>query len=308
MKMTILVSLLFALLGTQVFGQVRDPKETAKRKTENRANQKIDNTIDNGLNKLENVFGFGKKKKKKKKGQENDEQVEQSGNGMPDLAGMMGGGSVEVADSYDFKGHMNVRMTQVTKNGKKREQQDMRYLLPTSEESAFGIEMVVDAGGNKESTFTVMDWQNGAIITVLEEQKILTAMSFDNEAMLETTDETVEDYDEQIEGLKKTGNTKSILGYTCHEYTMDDEETSGTVWITDEIEGLDASRLVGGMGMAMKQKNKLPENYPTGMFLEGHWTDKKSGDESHWETTELDLDADHSLSTTGYQVLNLGGR
>ncbi len=300
MKMTILISLLFALLGTQVLGQVRDPKETTKRKTENRADQKIDNAIDEGLNKLENVFGFGKKKKKKRKEAQEETAV-------PNLSGILGGGDTEVAESYDFKGHMNVKMTQVTKKAKKREQQTMRYLLPQGEESALGIELL-ETGEEMEPAVVVMDWQAGTIITMLEEQKILTTISFDTEAMEETTAENFEDYDEQIEGLKKTGNTKTILGYTCHEYAVDNEETSGTIWITDEIEGMDASKLVGGMGMAMKQKNKLPENYPTGMFLEGHWTDKKSGDESHWETTELDLDANHSLNTAGYQVLNIGGR
>lgn len=54
--------------------QIIDPKETTKQKGEDKANQKIDGTIDKGLNKIEDGIGglFKKKKKKGKKKADKD--------------------------------------------------------------------------------------------------------------------------------------------------------------------------------------------------------------------------------------------
>lgn len=65
-------SILFVILAIAQIGaeaQIIDPKEKAKQATENRANSKVDQGIDKGLNKVEEGIGglFKKKKKKSKK-------------------------------------------------------------------------------------------------------------------------------------------------------------------------------------------------------------------------------------------------
>ncbi len=59
--------------------QIVDPKELAKRKAENRTNNKIDQTIDKGFDKVEGLFK--KKKKKEKTSTEDDNQNEQNNQG-----------------------------------------------------------------------------------------------------------------------------------------------------------------------------------------------------------------------------------
>lgn len=77
MKTKILFVLLF--LPFLVFSQVIDPKETAKRKAEDRTNSGIDRTLDKGFDKIEEGIGsiFKKKNKKSKKsGEENTSDSE----------------------------------------------------------------------------------------------------------------------------------------------------------------------------------------------------------------------------------------
>lgn len=67
MRTKILIALL--LITFQVAGQIINPKETAKRKAEDRTNRGIDRTLDKGIDKVEEGIGniFKKKDKKNKK-------------------------------------------------------------------------------------------------------------------------------------------------------------------------------------------------------------------------------------------------
>ena len=64
MRTKILIALLF--ISSQVVGQIINPKETAKRKAEDRTNRGIDRTLDKGFDKVEEGIGSIFKKKKKK--------------------------------------------------------------------------------------------------------------------------------------------------------------------------------------------------------------------------------------------------
>lgn len=63
MRTKILIALLF--ITSQAAGQIINPKETAKRKAEDRTNRGIDRTLDKGLDKVEEGIGSIFKKKKK---------------------------------------------------------------------------------------------------------------------------------------------------------------------------------------------------------------------------------------------------
>ena len=43
----------------------------------------------------------------------------------------------------------------------------------------------------------------------------------------------MENYD--YSNLNKTGNTKTILGYTCYEYVMSDNQNSIQMWLAPEL-------------------------------------------------------------------------
>ncbi len=80
MKKTSLLLLAFCLLTNIAYAQIIDPKDTAKRKANDRVNNSIDRNIDKGLDKVEEGIGniFKKKDKKAKKNEEEEETAAKS--------------------------------------------------------------------------------------------------------------------------------------------------------------------------------------------------------------------------------------
>lgn len=298
MRRIIPFALLFLFVSTLTVAQVNDPKKRAKQKAENRTNQKIDEAIDEGLDKIGGLFKRKKKKKKKQETSDNDDNM---------MNGLFGGDNAEIKETYSFKGQMDVKITHTEGKGKnKQSEQNMRYLFPKEEDAPLGFEVLYDEGnGNQEAT-VIMDWESGTMLTVLEEQQIISVTNLDKEAMEESTAEAIEEQNGELQDFEKTGRTKEILGYTCHEYTFENEKAKGVMWVTEDIE-LNPVSMMGGMGKSMKQKDKLP-NYPNGMYLEAHFEDKKSGDTTDWETTAIDMEKESSVTTSNYRVMNLGGK
>jgi len=77
MRTKILIVLLF--ITSQLAGQVINPKETAKRKAEDRTNRGIDRTLDKGMDKVEEGIGNIFKKKDKKNKKEEAQTAPQNG-------------------------------------------------------------------------------------------------------------------------------------------------------------------------------------------------------------------------------------
>ncbi|MCD8538998.1 MAG: hypothetical protein LRY55_03970, partial [Leadbetterella sp.] len=83
MRTKILIVLLF--VTSQLTGQIINPKETAKRKAEDRTNRGIDRTIDKGLEKVEEGIGsiFKKKDKNKKEPSSSDPTASETSTKLP---------------------------------------------------------------------------------------------------------------------------------------------------------------------------------------------------------------------------------
>ncbi len=87
MKLRTTILMFVSIICVSVNAQIINPKETVKRKAENKTNQKIDETIDNGLNKLEEGIGDlfkGKKKKEKNKESKSQQTANNSDNNVYD--------------------------------------------------------------------------------------------------------------------------------------------------------------------------------------------------------------------------------
>lgn len=109
MRTKILIALLF--ITSQLAGQIINPKETAKRKAEDRTNRGIDRTLDRGLDKIEEGIGsiFKKKEKAPKKDKKNGDPAgnetagENSSIGSSGSSGTAPGSSVNTGTTDDKK-------------------------------------------------------------------------------------------------------------------------------------------------------------------------------------------------------------
>lgn len=164
--------------------------------------------------------------------------------GMPgvDWEKILGGISadVPVADSYDFTGYTVMEITGKDERGRDIDPNRIKSFLSDSK-MIIGMEIELQEKNKKEGvSILIYDLERNASIILFENEgeKARMAYGFDFEKIAEgiEIDEDAEEIDFSGENfsLKKTGNTKTILGYTCEEYIADDEEGKATYWITQK--------------------------------------------------------------------------
>lgn len=309
--------LMFTLLATNAEAQVTDrAKDKAEKKTNQRVDQKIDKGIDKGLDAIEGIF---KKKKKKKKEEDSDSQNENRRQAESDtqeqnektnsaMMKMFGGGDVEVKDSYSFDHSIDIYTELYNKKGKLESSSEMTMLLSDSE-PIFG--MTTDAEG--KSMKMIFDYENYQMITVPQKQE-----GGQNMAMVISLDpEAIDDLNEDDEGqpddvrFVKTGRTKTISGHNCEEYKIEDEDQEDYdvfVWI--EPDG-DFNWMEAFSQMAEQQKKNdmvYPADYPEGMVVQTVSKNRKNKEKQVSTMKNLQKNNRTTISTEGYQFMNLSGR
>ncbi len=317
MKLTKIFAFLFACSTISTQAQIAEKtEEKAKQKTEQRIDQKIDNGIDSGLDAIEGLFS----KKKKKKGLVEESKAEGAteSNTSDEISAstspmsMMGGADVQVQDEYTFDHRFVILMEEFDKKGKLQESNEMTF-LSKEESSVMGILM------NQEGINTEMiyDLDSYEIVTLMNTggQKIGTTMSIDKsqvESLMTQEDSDSPDMD-KMPTFKKTGNTKTISGYSCDEYVVENLEngdgSSMTYWITNELE-IDWIKSMANMSGMNKQ---MPDMYAgTGYPEDGSVIQmivtEKNGERMEMTVKKAEVDQNITISTKGYTFMNIPGR
>ena len=170
----------------------------------------------------------------------------------------------------------------------------------TKDGSVYAV--LFNEGGDK--SVILFDTKNNSVLMLSDAggEKAGFAMAVNPEALeqlspdIEESDQTYSDF--------KTGNTKSILGYTCNEYLIKEGDAEIHVWTSEELakkvekEMLDAQQLFGGVFGYTATMN--------GMVLEYNFAEKSSGEKSTMKVTGIDLNASYTISTGDYQVMSMG--
>ena len=299
-------------------------KKSADAKAQQRVDNKVDEGIDKGLDKMED-FLFGKKKKKKKEeiDENPDEAVKEMENSLdaseyneaynssdtdqePDMSKLFGsmGGSVEVAESFEFNSSIDIVVT-TTDNKGKATIMNMTMLFPEDNEY-FGMETKGSDNPKEEipPMKMIYDFENEQMITMMinGQQKIGMVISIDKEQLSKWADDDDNDIDELPEWTK-TGKTKKILGYTCDQYIFSNEDGKGEAWVTED-DDLNIGYAMNAMTNAQKQDNK--NEYPDGAILEMTFNGD-DGEKMTWVSTDIKTDTNISLKTEGYQFMAIGG-
>lgn len=134
--------------------------------------------------------------------------------------------------SYVFTYETIVEMTVPDQNGKSK----LSYLLnPNASYMAMKADMSEYSGGDMGGeSLIVMDEDDTFIFVDTPGMKIqMSAGQMGNQQQQMPSDQ-MENYD--YTNLNKTGNTKTILGYTCYEYVMSDNQNSIQMWVAPDLE------------------------------------------------------------------------
>ncbi len=244
--------ILFALLMVQTSFAQTDEEEgnyaektaaATKGKVQNRADQELNNEIDKNIDKAFGAIkGLFSKKNKKNKNKSVEDVIENNqmksgpevdGSSSSDREtqgrGLSGFGMVSLNNVYNF--NKVYKYNFVTTHKRKVHNNNMLVLANSDVDYVVGLDYQAD---NKDDGMTMIaDVPNGLSLMLMEKGK--SGQVFNSK--LDLSDYEVEE-EMGIDNFtfEKTGNTETILGYHCEEYTFRDDKYSGTFWLTDDVE------------------------------------------------------------------------
>jgi len=217
---------------------------------------------------------------------------------LEELLGQMAaaGGSVSYEEAYSFQTHVKMSLTDQGDNTMAYE----GYL--TKEGDATAI-LFSEGGAN---SVVVIDTKNNVVLLLSEDEgeKTGIAMGIDPEALSEMGEEMGKDIKKDDYAPFKTGKTKEILGYSCNEYIIIEDDSKVQMWVSPKLgEEIDQNLLNNEQvfGGAFLHAGKAD-----GMVMEYNYTDENSGENRSLKITNLDLNARYSISTADFAIMSIG--
>ncbi|CAH1002368.1 hypothetical protein LEM8419_03275 [Neolewinella maritima] len=257
MTYRILFLLFFLLIGLCLAAQqpVKRAKQRAKHRTENRANQRIDQKVDEGVDKafgaIEGLF----KKKQAPAAAPVDTVAEEAY-----VQSVLYGTALEEGEfeAYQNPTAFSLRMliTERKKSGKENRSTIQLGAIP----DRFAMLVTDEDGRQSQMILNTQDGKTTTITTNKKGQKEGFRMRIPN---LGSKVDGVRDEMADYITITRTGERKTIDGYACEKYLVEDSKhgTTTTSWVTQDL-ALTPEDVFGGMvGMmgAGKQLFRTPE-------------------------------------------------
>jgi hypothetical protein len=215
---------------------------------------------------------------------------------------------VPYESSYDFDSYVQMEVRDFNKNGKETD-----YILYDSYVTKDAVNYAMVYKEKKDQTTIIFDSDNSAVLILTDSdgEKMGIASEVDPESLEEEMEEAREEArDEAREENSyfatepvKTGKSKEILGYTCDEYLIDNEEIEAHMWVCEDLgrqirkEMLDQRHTFGTVF--------LHAAYARGMVMEYEQMLKENGERTVMQVTDIDLNRSHTISTREYPVMGI---
>ncbi|HBS87173.1 MAG: hypothetical protein A2W91_03060 [Bacteroidetes bacterium GWF2_38_335] len=310
-------------------GFIKDKTNSAVKKTSKEANKEAgkeaDKGIDKGIDKLKGkIKGDGKNSSDtlsteqpangNSSPQDNEEKSVSSEKSKPakntmNIPGFNTGEPAKYNESYSFVGFFSMKIENWDEDGKS--DGPINYNTYYSTDNKFYAFEFANPDKKNEKSLYIMDYVNNSMIMAGadEENKsgmvmTMAAVSYSDTVQSETTEEsgTVTPVETDNYQMKKTGKTKTILGYLCEEYEQNDGETLTNLWITKDLK-MDAARMYGGMAGL----NYLGGyGYGSGFMMEMTSVHLKSNEKTYYIVTAIDPAKKTDFSLKDYQLMNMG--
>lgn len=134
------------------------------------------------------------------------------------------------AGTYEF----NYEFVNEIKTDQENETYTLSYLINANEDY-FGMKVnMSDYSEQEMEGESVIIYDNGKSFIFVDAQGMKLQMSSSSAAQQQSMpSDQMANYD--YSDIKKTGATKSILGYTCHEYILTDQSNQVTMWIAPDF-------------------------------------------------------------------------
>ena len=210
------------------------------------------------------------------------------------IKGMSSGKKVKVKPEYNFAGSLKFQATSTQKG--KASKGEQTWYFPNSSESIFGISMNMGQGSSMRG---VIDYADKSMIMFMEEQKMVMGIPMDLEKAMK---DVQNDPKTKVSTPKKTGRTKTILGYVCEEWVTENADNTSSVWLSNKLPINSASFYkIMAQQLSKSTGTPMPADMK-GVPLEIQATNKKSGDKYNMVCTEVS-NKPTKFSTTGYKTM-----
>jgi len=183
--------------------------------------------------------------------------------------------NVATADHYSFTGSADMEVTSTNEKGKTNDPVNMKSYL-ADDASYTAMEMKNETKKQEGQVVMIFDFEKSVSIMLMENEGNKSSFAFGfedaiNESMMDSIPETE---------LRKTGKTKNIIGYSCEEYILEDEDYIAHYWISkSSIEGVTSLWSKNSKFLSKKFKSKNSDYFsklPDGNILEMNYQDKEN--------------------------------
>jgi len=197
---------------------------------------------------------------------------------------------------YTFNFGIEMKMKEYKKNGKETSNNDFTFYSNTNDNTFFGVAFeekgtssmsTIDLEANKMTSYTNAGGMKMAISIGINPEKYQDKQAKKQESMPE---------------FKSTGNTKTIMNYTCNEYMATSEDGVSSFWVSDKAKhGITSFFLTI---VADRSKASTPKGLPKGNILEIEQTDKKNR-KTVMTVIKFNENINKTYSTSEYKKLGL---
>lgn len=207
---------------------------------------------------------------------------------------MSGGKKVKPKPEYNFAGSLKFQVT-ATNDGKASKGEQMWY-FPAGSENIFGIALNMGQGTSMRG---VIDYAEKSMIMFMDDQKMIMGIPFDLD---KTMKDMQNDPKMKVSTPKKTGRTKTILGYKCEEWLTETADYTSYVWMTDKLP-INSTSFYKIMAQQLAKSTGTPmPSDMKGVPLEVQGINKKEGDKFSMICTEVSTKP-IKFSTAGYKTM-----
>jgi predicted transcriptional regulator len=213
---------------------------------------------------------------------------------------------VNVQENYAYSGNIKMAVQSWNDNGKS-EGEVLYTTYMTSDNSGFAMEFLDEKKGKSIMIFDLAD-EKMIILSDDGNEKAGMVTPYAglkdniNEALNEEDEAEFENFSAINPNLKRTGNSKMIAGFSCDEYTYEDDESNVNLWMTNKL----PADLWANMFSANAISAASYGNYG-GFVMEMDQRDKNSKDRVFMHVNEVNKNQNKNISTSGYKLMSIGG-
>lgn len=221
---------------------------------------------------------------------------------------MMSSGSenIPIEESYSFSTQVMYELTTMQNN----KPSIVNYEMWFSKNDGY---MATQVKGNNDenskdmpsSMVSIFDDKNQAMIILLEEQKMAQLLSMSKIKEVAEKENEIESENTVFESIQKTGKTKKILGYTCEEFSSQNDSNKFSYWITQDLAlfqknmFFNISKSLGGNTF-----EEIPD-HAKGFMMEMHFENLTNNEKGSMTVINIQK-ADKNILMSEYQLMSLG--